>query len=122
MQVLQKQTDLLCKCKGRAYFGSGRPGLIYILIFFFQFKCCGVKNYTDWTFPNGTLDIPVSCCMNPDNCDRSDPPTGIYKKPCLNTFKEWLKDKIYIVGAVGIALAFVQVRIICLTSGVLAIA
>lgn len=69
-----------------------------------DFKCCGVRNYTDWnTLANKTA--PASCCVKA-GCT---PPAGIYEGGCLNKFETWLKDKIYIVGAVGIALAFIQI-------------
>lgn len=69
-----------------------------------DFKCCGVRNYTDWTRANKT-GIPVSCCK----VAGCKPPDGIYKDGCLTKFTTWLEDKIYIVGAVGIALAFIQI-------------
>lgn len=74
-----------------------------------DFKCCGVKNYTDWIDANMT--VPSACCdKNAKTCDpKTTPPTGIYKDACLPKFTTWLEDKIYIIGAVGIALAFIQI-------------
>uniref|UniRef100_A0A0B7B6P4 Tetraspanin n=1 Tax=Arion vulgaris TaxID=1028688 RepID=A0A0B7B6P4_9EUPU len=70
-----------------------------------EFACCGANNSHDWT--NEHLPVPKSCCIS-TNCD----PTidkYIYTKGCANEFEDWLKEKVGIIGGVGIGLAFVQV-------------
>jgi len=89
-----------------------------------DFECCGVKNYTDWIRstekPNGANltagALPDSCCReNTEGCG-----AGMAKnynstvmwdadQGCLQGFEEWVMDNIYIVGGVGIGLAFVQI-------------
>ncbi|XP_033728409.1 CD63 antigen-like [Pecten maximus] len=72
-----------------------------------DFKCCGTTNGTDWVSANnGTY--PKSCCKkDAATCDGKG--TGIYTEGCLDAFVNWVKDKIFIVGGVGIGLAFVQI-------------
>ncbi|KAH9498605.1 cd63 antigen [Bulinus truncatus] len=72
-----------------------------------DFQCCGANNYTDWntTFENNTL--PRSCCEgSPLSCSTLE---KFYNAPCVPAFESWLKDKVAIIGGVGIGLAFVQV-------------
>jgi len=78
-----------------------------------DFKCCGVNNYTDWSGKlNKTNDVPDSCCKTiTKNCGagQAKNPTKIYTAPCVTAFKDWVLKNIYIIGGVGIGLAFVQV-------------
>lgn len=75
-----------------------------------DFHCCGIHDYKDWKNIANTTTIPSSCCKKDVTCTTTtNPPVGIYMKGCKDKFGTWLEDKIYIVGAVGIALAFVQI-------------
>jgi len=73
-----------------------------------EFTCCGIKNSTEWTArTNGTY--PVSCCIDEETC--STPPTAAQVKqtPCEDAFVNWLKDKVAIIGGVGVGLAFIMI-------------
>lgn len=71
-----------------------------------DFKCCGTNSSSEWiNANNGT--IPKSCCRS-ENCDTTTK-ANIYSDGCLDAFVTWVKDKIFIVGGVGIGLAFVQI-------------
>ncbi|XP_061183828.1 CD63 antigen-like [Saccostrea echinata] len=76
-----------------------------------EFKCCGVTNYTEWeALLNNT--VPKSCCKKSANTctgSEADIPTNIYTEGCLSKFETFVKDNIFIVGGVGIGLAFVQI-------------
>ncbi|XP_064597847.1 CD63 antigen-like [Liolophura sinensis] len=77
-----------------------------------KFKCCGVVNYTDWN-DNERLHggVPDSCCLEfSEGCGKAPVNPGkIYDKGCLDFTVNWAKDNIYIVGAAGIGLAFIQI-------------
>lgn len=72
-----------------------------------EFKCCGVDNATEWKQFNSTKDDPPhSCCPTTSaQCTYND----VYNKGCRKAFEDWLKDKIAIVGGVGVGLAFIQI-------------
>ncbi|KAK3760314.1 hypothetical protein RRG08_063071 [Elysia crispata] len=78
-----------------------------------QFDCCGVKGFKDWeqVLPNRP---PDSCCK--DSVSDNDCASRSYSKTsaintegCSQTFENYLKNKVAIIGGVGIGLAFVQV-------------
>lgn len=71
-----------------------------------DFQCCGIHNASDWTDHKRT--VPTSCCKVPSaaNCTTTGP---LYTDGCYDKFSTFIEDKIYIVGAIGIALAFVQI-------------
>jgi len=77
-----------------------------------EFTCCGVNNATEWlTVLNGTF--PISCCKDEGStsCTGSSPiPLNDVKKtPCETAFVNWLKDKVAIIGGVGVGIAFIMV-------------
>lgn len=78
-----------------------------------EFTCCGVKNATEWVTKNLTTKYPQSCCVDktPAKCPANSPialsniiPTG-----CEEAFVSWVKDKVAIIGGVGIGLAFIMI-------------
>lgn len=78
-----------------------------------EFDCCGVESYDDWknSQPNKP---PISCCkdsVSEQECaDRSYNNTApINTEGCSKTFEDYLKNKVAIIGGVGIGLAFVQI-------------
>ncbi|KAJ8320964.1 hypothetical protein KUTeg_002551 [Tegillarca granosa] len=79
-----------------------------------EFQCCGAKNYTEYEgkLQNNTV-VPKSCCKaDKTTCTgtQADVSAGnIYKIGCLDSFVNWVKDRIFIIGGVGIGLAFVQI-------------
>uniref|UniRef100_UPI0037E916F4 CD151 antigen isoform X2 n=1 Tax=Semicossyphus pulcher TaxID=241346 RepID=UPI0037E916F4 len=82
-----------------------------------EFKCCGSHNSSDWSdsvwihsADNDRL-VPDSCCKTPsDLCGRRDHPSNIYKVEggCIMKLEEFILSQLYILGAVGIGIAFLQ--------------
>ncbi|XP_078113225.1 CD151 antigen isoform X2 [Sander vitreus] len=82
-----------------------------------EFKCCGSHNSSDWracvwiqAAENERL-VPDSCCKSPsDLCGRRDHPSNIYKVEggCIMKLEEFILRQLYILGAVGIGIAFLQ--------------
>ncbi|KAL5005687.1 hypothetical protein ScPMuIL_016845 [Solemya velum] len=74
-----------------------------------DFNCCGIEDYKSWADSkafNGT-ELPNSCCNPVSNCTTTSP--TLRTQGCLNKFGAWVEDHVYIVGGVGIGLAFVQI-------------
>jgi CD63 antigen len=68
-----------------------------------DFDCCGTHGPNDWLNLNKT--IPKECCKSPTSgCTN----VTAYQDGCLDKFTNWVENKIYIVGAIGIAFAFIQ--------------
>lgn len=82
-----------------------------------EFQCCGVSGYKDWSRVNGSMGVntPDSCCdtskASMEGCGQGQITVGdkIYTRGCLDEFVKWFNDNIYIIGGVGIGLAFVQI-------------
>lgn len=75
-----------------------------------EFHCCGVKNASEWLIFNLTRTYPVSCCIDESqHCSPHINETEIQKIVCEDAFISWMKDKVAIIGGVGIGLAFVMV-------------
>nr|XP_019934563.1 PREDICTED: CD151 antigen-like isoform X2 [Paralichthys olivaceus] len=80
-----------------------------------EFKCCGSNNYSDWrdsvwirAADNRQL-VPDSCCKTPSVlCGRRDHPSNIYKGGCILKLEDFILSQLYILGAVGIGIAFLQ--------------
>ncbi|XP_031603179.1 CD151 antigen isoform X3 [Oreochromis aureus] len=82
-----------------------------------EFKCCGSHNFSDWSdsvwiqaAENERL-VPDSCCKTPGElCGRRDHPSNIYRVEggCITKLEEFLLSQLYILGAVGIGIAFLQ--------------
>jgi hypothetical protein len=68
-----------------------------------EFKCCGVVNATDWT--NAGQTIPSSCFTGTGNCTEAT----AYTVGCYTELKDFVKDKIGVIGFVGLGFAFIQV-------------
>ena len=66
-----------------------------------EFKCCGIENATDWK------TIPSSCCASTTtgNCTVNN----AYKMGCYTELKDFVKDKIGVIGFVGLGFAFIQI-------------
>ncbi|XP_041650774.1 CD151 antigen isoform X2 [Cheilinus undulatus] len=82
-----------------------------------EFKCCGSYNSSDWMDSVWIQDthnerlVPDSCCKTPsDLCGRRDHPSNIYKVEggCIMKLEEFILSQLYILGAVGIGIAFLQ--------------
>ncbi|XP_013773356.1 CD63 antigen-like [Limulus polyphemus] len=72
-----------------------------------ELKCCGAVNASDWShqYPDGNL--PPSCCdAKAENCTISD--DNWHKQGCIEALKDFLEDKVYILGGVGVGIAFIQ--------------
>lgn len=69
-----------------------------------EFACCGVNNYTDWTISNRT--IPASCCKDTKTTCTS---ANAYKIGCYTELKDFVKNKIVVIGGIGLGFAFIQI-------------
>ncbi|XP_029909846.1 CD151 antigen [Myripristis murdjan] len=83
-----------------------------------EFKCCGSNSSTDWAgsvWIQATWNkrlVPDSCCKTPsDNCGLRDHPSNIYKVEggCIMKLEEFILSQLYILSAVAIGIAFLQV-------------
>ncbi|XP_008310355.1 CD151 antigen isoform X2 [Cynoglossus semilaevis] len=82
-----------------------------------EFMCCGSNNYTDWKdsvwiqrADNARL-VPDSCCKTPDDlCGIRDHPSNIYNVEggCIMKLESFTLSQLYILGAVGTGIAFLQ--------------
>ncbi|XP_042268217.1 CD151 antigen isoform X1 [Thunnus maccoyii] len=82
-----------------------------------EFKCCGSNSSSDWrdsvwiqAAENRRL-VPDSCCKTPsDLCGVRDHPSNIYKVEggCIMKLEDFILSQLYILGAVGIGIAFLQ--------------
>lgn len=74
-------------------------------------KCCGVQNYTDWKTENVTSEIPESCCIDVNNCNRSfQVHQGIYPKGCVDALNSWASS--HLVTVAGVAGAFCLIELL----------
>ncbi|KAM9854368.1 CD151 antigen isoform 2-T2 [Aulostomus maculatus] len=82
-----------------------------------EFKCCGSNSSSDWsdsiwikTLANEQL-VPDSCCKSPSEfCGTRDHPSNIYKVEggCIMKLEEFILSQLYILGALGVGIAFLQ--------------
>ncbi|KAM4573778.1 CD151 antigen isoform 3-T4 [Odontesthes bonariensis] len=82
-----------------------------------EFMCCGSHNSSDWTdsvwiqAAENLRLVPDSCCKTPSElCGLRDHPSNIYKVEggCIMKLEEFIRSQLYILGAVGIGVAFLQ--------------
>ncbi|XP_068097473.1 tetraspanin-4-like isoform X1 [Hyperolius riggenbachi] len=73
-----------------------------------EFRCCGVKNKTDWLEVRNTTIVPHSCCMEHSATCQSNPSTW-WQEPCYEKVKKWVQSNISSVGIFGICILIVQV-------------
>ncbi|CAG9765562.1 unnamed protein product [Ceutorhynchus assimilis] len=75
-------------------------------------KCCGVESYMDWYLIDAWPDerwVPDSCCLPADyatGCGKKT--TGFYQSGCRESIYKWFKERLLVVGLVGLTVAFVQ--------------
>ncbi|XP_052080053.1 CD63 antigen-like [Mytilus californianus] len=70
-----------------------------------EFKCCGVNGSSDWN--NGTTPAwPQSCCID---SSKTAPACNPYAVGCYTELKEFVKDKIVVIGGIGIGFAVIQI-------------
>ncbi|XP_063411044.1 CD63 antigen-like [Mytilus trossulus] len=70
-----------------------------------EFHCCGVNSSSDWKFPNGTEAFPDSCCSNGGTATSCTP----YDVGCYTELKDFVKDKIVVIGGIGVGFAVIQI-------------
>ncbi|XP_057317324.1 CD151 antigen-like [Hydractinia symbiolongicarpus] len=85
-------------------------------------ECCGAESPKDWsssvwgTTKNNTLWAPESCCavagcskkaMYP-NLDDFLAKANIHKEGCVQKGKDWVKERIGLIGGAGVGIAFIQ--------------
>ncbi|BHF65165.1 hypothetical protein SprV_0200817400 [Sparganum proliferum] len=89
-----------------------------------EFQCCGSRNYRDWTRSryaektygekvdtNSTKPkrVPSSCCIGPyKNCGSIIHPSNIYYGGCMAAISDKLKETLFIILVVLLALAAVE--------------
>lgn len=82
-----------------------------------EFKCCGSNSSADWADSVWIQDtsnkrlVPDSCCKTPGElCGRRDHPSNIYRVEggCILKLETFILNQLYILGAVGIGIAFLQ--------------
>nr|XP_033816677.1 tetraspanin-4-like isoform X1 [Geotrypetes seraphini] len=73
-----------------------------------MFRCCGVKNYTDWFQLKNETEVPDSCCLEYSPTCQTDPSTW-WKEPCYKKVKYWLGENISALGAFAICIVVIQV-------------
>lgn len=82
-----------------------------------EFKCCGSQNFSDWTESTWIQRakseqlVPDSCCKTPSElCGRRDHPSNIYRVEggCIEKLEDFIQSQLYILAAVGIGIAFLQ--------------
>ncbi|XP_030759996.1 tetraspanin-9-like [Sitophilus oryzae] len=77
------------------------------------FKCCGVTSYMNWHMIDAWPEnrwVPDSCCLPADygpGCGRK-PNESIYEPGCYEKIYSWFKDRLLVVGLLGLSVAFVQ--------------
>jgi len=64
-----------------------------------RFECCGNQGPTD--YKNGT--VPASCCK-----DKVNPCVTPYTEGCAEKFEAFIRHNLVVIGAVAIAIAFMQ--------------
>jgi len=81
-----------------------------------HFECCGYTGYADWqgsSYYNSTGMIPTSCCMDSKSplCGKKKPEAlkVYWKRGCFKEVLTFLKDHLLYVGALGVALALIQI-------------
>jgi len=75
-----------------------------------EFTCCGVKNSSEWlSVPSLNGTYPISCCTDESSCGQKPTASDIWPNSCETQFVSWLKDKVAIIGGVGVGLAFIMV-------------
>ncbi|XP_071149301.1 CD63 antigen-like [Mytilus edulis] len=69
-----------------------------------EFKCCGVNSSKDWE-TSANASFPDSCCS-----DGGKSPSCIhYDVGCYTELKEFVKDKIVVIGGIGVGFAVIQI-------------
>lgn len=81
------------------------------------FSCCGVYGHGDWyqipAWPDEAR-VPVSCCLPEyqfalnDTCATSGDSTQWHNWGCYRKLHMWLMERLYVVGMVCMAFAFIQ--------------
>lgn len=76
-----------------------------------EFKCCGIDGQVDWgNSTSGNSTIPASCCKT-DKTDAAcaNTASNLYTVGCKQKFQDFVKAKLVLIGAVALAIAFLQI-------------
>ncbi|XP_055338871.1 tetraspanin-11-like [Paramacrobiotus metropolitanus] len=87
-----------------------------------SFTCCGSADYSDWQNSDwgnaedrqhdklaDYIPVPDSCCKNTTTaCGFRSHPSNIYYDGCTSSFAAFLRERLYIIGGVGIGICAVQ--------------
>jgi len=90
------------------YFEASQPGAKELLDWAQQeFECCGRNNSTEYKSPGGNSTVcangGVPSCYSGDTCDGTK-----YTKGCQESFVDFIRHNLAVVGAVAIGVAFIQ--------------
>ncbi|XP_076274267.1 tetraspanin 5D [Rhynchophorus ferrugineus] len=77
------------------------------------FKCCGVVNYMDWHMIDAWPEhrwVPDSCCLPAEYREKCGQTANdsIYKTGCYEIMYKWFKERLLVIGLLGLTVAFVQ--------------
>lgn len=88
------------------YFGVVFNSIYKIYHLFLQFKCCGNRDYRDYTYQGF---VPATCCENPGHCSVEN----AYKNGCKSTFVNFWDKNSDIIKYAGLIIAAIEVSSIC---------
>ncbi|OCT73085.1 hypothetical protein XELAEV_18036065mg [Xenopus laevis] len=71
-----------------------------------EFRCCGVKNASDWLETKDS--VPHTCCAEHSPACKSNPSLW-WQDACYNKVRKWVETNIQSVGIFGICILVVQV-------------
>ncbi|PZC77256.1 tetraspanin-7 [Helicoverpa armigera] len=67
-------------------------------------RCCGVSNYTDWIRLSPQKVIPISCCLDPNDCITANY-SDVFQQGCYAVISEYLENNIDLVVGIAIGTA-----------------
>ncbi|XP_026727034.1 tetraspanin-7-like isoform X2 [Trichoplusia ni] len=72
------------------------------------FHCCGVSNYTDWIRLSPQKVIPISCCIDPNNCVTANY-GDVYQLGCYDVIIEYLRSNMDLLLGASCGAAFLPI-------------
>ncbi|XP_037297616.1 tetraspanin-7-like [Manduca sexta] len=67
-----------------------------------KMHCCGVNNYTDWIRMSPQRVIPVSCCLDPNNCVTANY-SDVFQRGCYHVIAKTIDDNAEIFVFLAVA-------------------
>nr|XP_037866654.1 tetraspanin-7 isoform X2 [Bombyx mori] len=69
-----------------------------------KLHCCGVNNYTDWMRMSPQRVIPISCCVDANNCVTANY-SEVHQKGCYEVIAEYIESNMDILIGIAIGTA-----------------